>query len=202
MLLPPFALAHPTWEDDPRFDIDDHIEEVTVPAPGDDRAMAEAGGRAYAGMLDREHPLWKLCLLQGRADGNTAMVWKIHHAMIDGVSGVQLITHGAGMPTAGARTALAEQARKFSDGTVAVAVVIEQAGFFGSAMRSAVTGIQMLAKAAFPIKVFRSVQEVAAWLPGPHAERTGTVLDPARLEAVLETVRDPLFSKKARGLSR
>lgn len=115
-----------------------------------------------------------------------------------GVSGVQLITHGAGMPTAGARNALAEQARKFSAGTVAVAVVIEQAGFFGSAMRSAVTGIQMLAKAAFPIKVFRSVQEVAAWLPGPHAERTGTVLDPARLENVLQTVRDPLFSANAR----
>ena len=90
VVFPPFALAHPTWEDDPRFDIDDHIDEVTLPAPGDDHAMAEAGGRAYAGMIDREHPLWKLCLIQGRADGNTAMVWKIHHAMIDGVSGVDL----------------------------------------------------------------------------------------------------------------
>src|SRR5262245_29865111 len=69
VVFPPFALAHPTWEDDPRFDIDDHIEEHSLPAPGDDRAMAEAGGRAYAGMLDRSHPLWKLCLLQGRADG-------------------------------------------------------------------------------------------------------------------------------------
>ena len=104
VVFPPFALAHPTWEDDPLFDIDDHIEEVTLAPPGDDRAMAEAGGRAYAGMLDRDHALWKLCLLQGRADGNTAMVWKIHHAMIDGVSGVDLtmvlhdLTAGASPP--------------------------------------------------------------------------------------------------------
>jgi WS/DGAT/MGAT family acyltransferase len=88
--FPPFALAHPTWDDDRDFDIDRHIAEETLPAPGDDRTMAEVGGRVYAGMLDRRHPLWKLVLLQGRADGNTAMVWKIHHAMIDGVSGVDL----------------------------------------------------------------------------------------------------------------
>jgi len=90
VVFPPFVLAHPTWEDDPGFDIDNHVEEITLAPPGDDRAMAEAGGRVYAGMLDRRHPLWKLVLLQGRADGNTAMVWKIHHAMIDGVSGVDL----------------------------------------------------------------------------------------------------------------
>jgi len=90
VVFPPFSLAHPTWEDDPQFDIDQHVDEVTLAAPGDDGAMAEAGGRAYAGMIDRGHPLWKLCLIQGRADGNTAMVWKIHHAMIDGVSGVDL----------------------------------------------------------------------------------------------------------------
>jgi diacylglycerol O-acyltransferase len=90
VVFPPFALAHPTWEDDARFDIANHVEELTLPAPGDDRAMAAVGGGAYAGMLDRDHPLWKLYLLQGRADGNTAMVWKIHHAMVDGVSGVDL----------------------------------------------------------------------------------------------------------------
>ena len=89
-VFPPFGLSHPTWEDDPGFDIDRHVAELTLPAPGDDRAMAEVGGQAYAGMLDRSHPLWKLYLLQGRADGRTAMVWKIHHAMVDGVSGVDL----------------------------------------------------------------------------------------------------------------
>jgi len=96
VVFPPFGLAHPTWEDDPDFDIARHVDERTLPEPGDDRALSEAGGDAFAGMLDRDRPLWKLCLLQGRADGNTAAVWKIHHAMVDGVSGVDLtmVLHG------------------------------------------------------------------------------------------------------------
>jgi diacylglycerol O-acyltransferase len=101
---PPFLLAHPTWEDDPDFDIRHHVEEVTLPAPGDDLVLSEVGGRVYAGMLDRDHPLWKLVVLRGRQDGNTAVIWKIHHAMVDGVSGVDLtmvihdLTSGAEPP--------------------------------------------------------------------------------------------------------
>src|SRR5207249_2796125 len=90
VVFPPFTLTHPTWEDDQDFDIANHLDEVTLPAPADDRVLAEVGGRLYAGMLDRAHPLWKLILLHGRPDGSTAIVWKIHHAMIDGVSGVDL----------------------------------------------------------------------------------------------------------------
>jgi diacylglycerol O-acyltransferase / wax synthase len=90
VVFPPFSFAHPTWEDDSGFDIVHHVGEATLPAPGDDRALAEVGGRVYAGMLDRQHPLWQLILLHGRADGNTAVIWKIHHAMIDGVSGIDL----------------------------------------------------------------------------------------------------------------
>jgi diacylglycerol O-acyltransferase / wax synthase len=90
VVFPPFAMAHPTWEDDPAFDISNHVAEVRLPPPGDDHALSEIGGRAFAGMLDRDHPLWKLIVVNGRADGNTAVVWKVHHAMIDGVSGVDL----------------------------------------------------------------------------------------------------------------
>ena len=90
VVFPPFGLAHPTWEDDPEFDIRNHAAEITLPSPGDERMLSEAGGRAFAGMLDRNHPLWKLIVVHGRADGNTAVIWKIHHAMIDGVSGVDL----------------------------------------------------------------------------------------------------------------
>ena len=114
-----------------------------------------------------------------------------------GVSGVHLITHAAGMPTSGARSALVAQARKWSGQTAAVAVVIEHAGFYGSAMRSAVTGIQLLAKAEFEIHVFASVREAADWLPGPHGARTGTVLDPNRFHAALHTARQPLRTTQA-----
>jgi diacylglycerol O-acyltransferase / wax synthase len=90
VMFPPFGLAHPTWEDDPDFDIRNHVEEVSLSPPGDDVVLSEIGGQVYAPMLDRRHPLWKLILLQGRPDGNTAVIWKVHHAMVDGISGVDL----------------------------------------------------------------------------------------------------------------
>jgi len=90
VVFPPFGLAHPTWEDDSDFDLGRHIEEMTLPAPADDRVLSEVGGQIYAGMLDREHPLWKLVIVQGHRDGTSAVIWKIHHCMVDGVSGVDL----------------------------------------------------------------------------------------------------------------
>jgi diacylglycerol O-acyltransferase / wax synthase len=91
VVFPPFALAHPTWEDDPDFDVAHHVRELTLPPPGDDRILSEVGGQAYAPPLDRNRPLWQAIVFRGRADGNTAVVWKIHHAMVDGVSMVDLM---------------------------------------------------------------------------------------------------------------
>src|SRR5438067_2974690 len=91
VVFPPFRAAHPTWEDDPDFDIRNHIEEAMLPAPGDDQVLSEAGGRLFAPTLPRDRPLWKLVLIQGRADGNTAIAQMISHAMVDGVSGVDLM---------------------------------------------------------------------------------------------------------------
>jgi len=90
VVFPPFGLAHPTWEDDPDFDIRHQVDEATIPPPADDRALAEVVGRLHEIALDRRRPLWKLIVLQGRPDGSTAILWKIHHCMVDGVSGVQL----------------------------------------------------------------------------------------------------------------
>ena len=91
VVFPPFGVAHPTWEDDPDFDIQNHIEEADLPAPGDDRVLSEFGGEIYAPPLDRAHPLWKMVILRGRPDGTTPIIWKVHHAMVDGVSGVDLM---------------------------------------------------------------------------------------------------------------
>lgn len=120
----------------------------------------------------------------------------------NGVSGVHLVTQSAGMPSAEARSGLAASARKWSAQTAAVAVVLEQAGFFGSAMRSAVTGIQMLSKAEFPIRVFANTREAAGWLVGPHGQRTGTMLDAARFDEALQrcrTIRSAVPALRASG---
>ena len=63
---------------------------VELEPPVDDRKLAREAARVYGGMLDRRHPLWKLIILHGLPDDNTAVVWKVHHAMVDGVSGIDL----------------------------------------------------------------------------------------------------------------
>ena len=86
----PFGIAHPSWQDDPQFDLSHHIEERTLPEPGDDRVLSRVGGRIFAEPLDRTHPLWKLSLIRGRHDGNTAILAKVHYAMVEGVTGTAL----------------------------------------------------------------------------------------------------------------
>lgn len=89
IVFPPFFVSHPLWVDDPNFDIDNHIDEVRLPADSNEQILARAAAEAYSGMLDRGRPLWKGIVLRG-IPGHTAVVWKIHHAMVDGVSGVDL----------------------------------------------------------------------------------------------------------------
>ncbi|MDE2924068.1 MAG: wax ester/triacylglycerol synthase family O-acyltransferase [Acidobacteriota bacterium] len=89
VLFPPFLVSHPVWVDDPSFNLENHVEEVWIPEDSDHQVLARAAAEAYGGMLDRNRPLWKGILLRG-IPGHTAVVWKIHHAMVDGVSGVDL----------------------------------------------------------------------------------------------------------------
>src|SRR5262245_54001390 len=89
-VFPPWNASTPMWLADPAFDIRNHVEVVELEPPVDDRTLARAVARVYAGMLDRRHPLWKLIILHGLPDDNTAVVWKVHHAMVDGVSGIDL----------------------------------------------------------------------------------------------------------------
>ena len=89
VVFPPFLVSHPLWVDDPDFRIENHIDEVRLPADCDEQVLARAAAEAYSGMLDRDRPLWKGIVLRG-IPGHTAVVWKVHHAMVDGVSGVDL----------------------------------------------------------------------------------------------------------------
>ena len=91
-ITPPLYASHPTWEDDPEFDIHNHIVSVRIPKPGSDAQLRRLAGRLFEGMLPRERPLWTLYLVDGLAGGNTALVSLVHHCMVDGVSGVELMT--------------------------------------------------------------------------------------------------------------
>ncbi|HET7173544.1 MAG TPA: wax ester/triacylglycerol synthase family O-acyltransferase [Nocardioidaceae bacterium] len=87
----PLGLGRPYWVDDPDFDLEFHLREVALPAPGDDRQLGEQVARIHARPLDRSRPLWEMYLVHDVADGRQAIYSKVHHAAIDGVSGAELV---------------------------------------------------------------------------------------------------------------
>ena len=87
----PFNLHHPTWEFDPDYSIRRHIIPVRLDPPGSDDQLRELAARLFQGMLSRDKPLWEVYLVHGLQEGRSAMVFKVHHCLVDGVSGVELL---------------------------------------------------------------------------------------------------------------
>src|SRR5262245_3453428 len=88
----PFNLGHPTWESDPHFDLRHHVLLHTLKPPVDDAQLSQLASRLFAQPLHRDRPLWELHLIDGYRGDRSALFAKVHHCMIDGVSGVQLLT--------------------------------------------------------------------------------------------------------------
>ena len=85
-----FNLGRPVWADDPDFDLDFHLRRTALAAPGDDAALQRLVGRIMSQRLDRERPLWEDWLIEGLSGGRWAVLSKVHHCMIDGISGNEL----------------------------------------------------------------------------------------------------------------
>jgi WS/DGAT/MGAT family acyltransferase len=92
LLNVPFGLDQPYWVDDQDFDIEYHVREIALPRPGSDAQLNEQVSRLHSRPLDRSKPLWELYLITGLARKRAAVYTKIHHAAIDGASGVELLT--------------------------------------------------------------------------------------------------------------
>jgi WS/DGAT/MGAT family acyltransferase len=99
-LLPPFrwrlrgvplGLDYPYWIDDPDFDLEYHVRELALAPPPTDEKLAEQVARIFARPLDRSRPLWELYLIHGLQDGNVALMTKIHHSVVDGMSGAEIL---------------------------------------------------------------------------------------------------------------
>src|SRR5919206_5225515 len=89
---PPLAQARPVWIDDPHFNAGYHVRHAALPAPAGENELRRLAGRVFSQQLDREKPLWEIWLVDGVAGDRFALICKTHHALVDGVSGVDITT--------------------------------------------------------------------------------------------------------------
>jgi diacylglycerol O-acyltransferase / wax synthase len=88
---PPFRFARPAWVDVPRFRPRNHLRRMSLTAPGGQEQLAEAVGRVASVPLDRSRPLWQLWIVDGLENGRIALVLKVHHAVVDGVTALGIL---------------------------------------------------------------------------------------------------------------
>jgi len=87
----PYNLGHPTWEEDPHFDIRRHIFRVNVDPPGGQAELEALAGRILTPLMDRSKPLWDFYIVDGLKDGRGALIARMHHALADGILGTELL---------------------------------------------------------------------------------------------------------------
>jgi WS/DGAT/MGAT family acyltransferase len=92
LMFVPFEQGRPVWVDDARFDIGYHVRLTALPHPGSREQLLALTSRVQAQLLDRDRPLWELWFVEGLEGGNIGLIQKTHHALVDGVSGVDVAT--------------------------------------------------------------------------------------------------------------
>src|SRR3954451_23581989 len=89
---PPLDSGRPLWVDDPDFNLEYHVRQTALPRPGSESQLMRLAARIMSQQLDRTKALWALWIVEGLEDGRIALISKTHHALIDGVSGIDLAT--------------------------------------------------------------------------------------------------------------
>jgi diacylglycerol O-acyltransferase / wax synthase len=88
----PLALGRPVWVDDPHFNLRYHLRRTALPAPGGDDELRALVGRVMSHQLDRHRPLWEMWVIEGLSEGRWALISRLHHSMVDGVAGAELLS--------------------------------------------------------------------------------------------------------------
>ena len=185
LAFPPLDTGRPLWVDDPSFNLEYHVRHTALPARGSERSLLDLAGRVFSQALDRTKPLWELWLVEGLEDGGFALLSKTHHALVDGVSGVDLLTvlfdlHASGSGPAPAPEPWVPQPEPSGASLAA-------AGLAGAARTAAQLAGGAAGAAAHPLDLLGRAREVAqgvgevAWAalnappatpfnvaPGPH----------------------------------
>ena len=128
----PLGQGRPVWVDDPHFNPGYHIRHTALPAPFDDETLKRLAGRLFSQRLDRTKPLWEIWLVDGMCDDRFAVIGKTHHALVDGISGVDITTvlfdtrpdpEGTGVARTWAARPLPSRAQLLADALVERATV-------------------------------------------------------------------------------
>ncbi|HYH59371.1 MAG TPA: wax ester/triacylglycerol synthase family O-acyltransferase [Thermoleophilaceae bacterium] len=88
----PFGQGRPRWVDDPHLNLHYHVRKTALPPPGSEEQLRALAGRVLAQQLDRDKPLWEIWVVEGVEGGRFALICKTHHALVDGISGVDIVT--------------------------------------------------------------------------------------------------------------
>jgi len=88
----PLALGRPVWVDDPHFNLAYHLRRTALPAPGGDEELRLLVGRVMSQQLDRHRPLWEMWIVEGLSGGRWSLISRLHHSMVDGVAGAELLS--------------------------------------------------------------------------------------------------------------
>src|SRR4051812_35508073 len=92
LVTPPLGTARPLWGDDPDFNLEYHVRHTALPEPGSEEQLFNLASRVFSQQLDRSKPLWEVWVAEGLEGNRFAIISKTHHALIDGVAGVDLAT--------------------------------------------------------------------------------------------------------------
>jgi diacylglycerol O-acyltransferase / wax synthase len=92
LAFPPLETGRPLWVDDPSFNLEYHVRHTALPGPGTEEKLRALAARIHSQQLDRTKPLWEVWLVQGLEGDRFALISKTHHALVDGVAGVDLAT--------------------------------------------------------------------------------------------------------------
>jgi diacylglycerol O-acyltransferase / wax synthase len=92
LAVPPLQTGRPVWVDDPGFNLEYHVRHTALPRPGSEEQLCALAARVHSQQLDRSKPLWELWLVQDLEGGRFALLSKTHHALVDGIAGVDLMT--------------------------------------------------------------------------------------------------------------
>ena len=88
----PLGQGRPRWVDDPHLNLRYHVRVTALPSPGSEEQLMDLAGRVFSQQLDRDKPLWEIWLVEGLEDDRFALLAKTHHALVDGVSGIDIVS--------------------------------------------------------------------------------------------------------------